>query len=164
MQFFCKDKLLLSAHDTPSHYSHCRKTWINANLLGANVVQKSANQREIRSKDGKFCICLPVIASYAVFTIFARYLTLACTFCSKFALSKFDVNQTFRAVSPFQEALVPLLQSLYVCQPTPRPKFVASIGYRTFLPKKFGYTACSLNNISVKSTQMFLKKFLLTPH
>ena len=42
----------------------------------------------------------------AVFTIFALYLTLVCTFGSKFALSKFGVNQIFRAVSPFQEALV----------------------------------------------------------
>ena len=34
----------------------------------------------------------------AVFTIFALYLTLVCTFCTKFALSKFVVNPIFRAV------------------------------------------------------------------
>ena len=34
----------------------------------------------------------------AVFTIFALYLTLVCTFCTKFALSKFSVNPIFRAV------------------------------------------------------------------
>ena len=34
----------------------------------------------------------------AVFTIFALYLTLVCTFCTKFARSKFGVNPIFRAV------------------------------------------------------------------
>ena len=34
----------------------------------------------------------------AVFTIFALYLTLVCTFLHQFALSKFVVNPMFRAV------------------------------------------------------------------
>ena len=36
---------------------HCTKNWIYTNLLGANMVQKSANEGEIKSNDGKNCIC-----------------------------------------------------------------------------------------------------------
>ena len=35
-----------------------KKNWIFTNLPGANMVQKSANQMEIKSKDGKYRICL----------------------------------------------------------------------------------------------------------
>ena len=39
---------------------HCTKNCIYTNLLGANVVQKSANQEKIKGKDGKYCICILV--------------------------------------------------------------------------------------------------------
>ena len=41
-------------------HKHCTKNWIYTNLLGVNMVQKSANYGEIKSKDGKYRICLPV--------------------------------------------------------------------------------------------------------
>jgi len=49
------------------------------------MVQKSANEAEIKSKDGKYHICLPVygvvnLRANAVFSIFALHLTLVCTF------------------------------------------------------------------------------------
>ena len=34
---------------------HCTKNWIYTNLLGANIVQKSANEEEVKFKDGKYC-------------------------------------------------------------------------------------------------------------
>ena len=39
---------------------HCTKNWIYTNLLGANIVQKSANEEEVKIKDGKYCICITV--------------------------------------------------------------------------------------------------------
>ena len=39
---------------------HFTKKWIYTNLLGANMVQKCANQGEIKSKEGKYRISLPV--------------------------------------------------------------------------------------------------------
>ena len=39
---------------------HCTKNWIYSNLLGANMLQKSANKWEIKSKDAKCRICLTV--------------------------------------------------------------------------------------------------------
>ena len=39
---------------------HCTKNWIYTNLLWVNMVQKSANGGEIKSKGGKYRICLPV--------------------------------------------------------------------------------------------------------
>ena len=40
----------------PHAHHHCTKNWIYTNLLGVNMVQKSANQREIKSKDSKYRI------------------------------------------------------------------------------------------------------------
>ena len=36
------------------------KNCVGKNLLGANMVQKSANEEEIKGKDGKYRICFPV--------------------------------------------------------------------------------------------------------
>ena len=36
------------------------KNQIYTNLLGANTVQKSANEEEIKGKDGKYRISIPV--------------------------------------------------------------------------------------------------------
>lgn len=39
---------------------HCTRNWIYTNLLGANIVQKSANEEEVKIKDGKYRICITV--------------------------------------------------------------------------------------------------------
>ena len=38
----------------------CTKNWIYTNFLGANIVQKSANEEEVKIKDGKYRICITV--------------------------------------------------------------------------------------------------------
>ena len=38
----------------------CTKNWIYTNLLGANIVQKSANEEEVKIKDGKYRSCITV--------------------------------------------------------------------------------------------------------
>ena len=40
--------------------AHSAKNKIYTNLLGANMVQKSANEEEIKGISGKYCICIPV--------------------------------------------------------------------------------------------------------
>ena len=39
---------------------HCTKNWIYTNCLGANIVQKRANEEESKIKDGKYRICIPL--------------------------------------------------------------------------------------------------------
>ena len=39
---------------------HYTKNWIYTNFLGANIVQKSANEEEVKIKDRKFRICITV--------------------------------------------------------------------------------------------------------
>ena len=69
---------------------------------GANMPQKSAKEEEIKGKDCEYRICLPVYYSRANAVInchlcpwFNRSLRF---FCTIFAMSKFSVNQIFRAV------------------------------------------------------------------
>ena len=38
----------------------CTKNWINTNFLGEDIVQKSANEEEVKIKDGKYRICITV--------------------------------------------------------------------------------------------------------
>ena len=50
----------------PQMYMKLTKNWIYTNLLWANTVQKSANEEEIKGKDGKYRISIPVFTGLQI--------------------------------------------------------------------------------------------------